>query len=114
MFRGIVSLVLQKKVLILGETSCIRLLSFAKLGFEMAIANMLQSPIDKGVYSDSLSIGPSDIIELQGAVSCAVILLGYTDHKSCASDVHKSQALYAGTVESVTTVSTILTTCLGV
>lgn len=91
----------QPNVLILGGSGYIGRCLFASLGSDRAISTYLRSPVDGGIYFDSLSMKLSDLAGLPGSISYAVVLLGDTKPESCATDIPKSYAVNVESLKSV-------------
>lgn len=90
-----------KKILILGGSSYVGRHLFTRLGPAKAIATYYRSPIEGGVYFDSVSMKLSDIVKNPEVVLSAVILLGDTDPESCAADIAKSHILNVDSIKSI-------------
>jgi dTDP-4-dehydrorhamnose reductase len=89
------------KVLILGGSSFVGRHLFRRLGPERAIATYCHTPLEGGVYFDSLTMRLEEIIPDPAGISCAVILLGDTDPDSCCADRKKSRALNVESIKAI-------------
>ena len=90
-----------KKVLIIGGSGYLGKHLFSALGPENSIATYNNSPMQGGIYFNSLTMSLGDILDDPGGFSHAVILLGDTKPDSCAADIERSRALNVQSIKSI-------------
>lgn len=90
-----------RKILLLGGSSYVGKRLFARLGTRRAIATYYKTPIENGVYFDSVSMDLSEVLERPGTISHAVILLGDTNPETCAKDIKKSYFLNVKSIKRI-------------
>ncbi len=87
-------------ILILGASSFIGRSLYARFG-PKCIATHYKTPIQGGIYFDSLSMDLPEIIKNPEFISHAIILLGDTKLDSCVSNIKLSQALNVDSIKSI-------------
>ena len=90
-----------KKILILGGSSYAGRHLFARLGPKRAIATYYTTPIENGIYFDSVSMNLSELIDQPNLISCAIILLGDTNPESCVLDIKRSNAINIESIKRI-------------
>lgn len=91
----------RKKILLLGGSSYIGRHLLARLSPQKVIATYYKTPIDNGIYFDSVSMSLSEVIEDPQEISHAVILLGESNPETCAADIARSKALNVESIKRI-------------